>query len=160
MLLSIQPLTIRAIFAAAIVVAMMPLAEGSPAAQPELKVQEQWAYTRHVDQATGRVQFSATNMAMEDENAWLVLACDDEGKIRISIVHKDGFHYLFSRLVSNGWCARNYGASRLAGDGPDFNRSKSKQRIAVVSGGCPTTVRLSHGYRVQNSWVCVVIRTE
>ena len=114
MVLSTERLTLCTTVAAAI----SALISASMAAEPEPKTQEQWAYTRHVDQTTGRVQFLATNMAMEDENAWLVLACGDDGQSTISIIHTGGFLYplkqptrvLFRIDTSPGIAATDAGA--------------------------------------------------
>src|SRR5262245_57051576 len=78
---------------------MLALLAVECASAQEIKVQEQWAYTTRIDGTTGRAQFLATTVALEDENAWLVLACGDDGRITISIRYTGGFRYPLRKPV-------------------------------------------------------------
>ena len=78
---------------------MLALLAVECASAQEIKVQEQWAYTTRIDGTTGRTQFLATTVALEDENAWLVLGCGDDGRITISIMYTGGFRYPLQNSV-------------------------------------------------------------
>ena len=85
---------IRPIFVAASLVISGLATFNFASAQPgEINVQEQWAYMKHTDETTGKVQFLATTAAIEDDNAWLLLACGEDGRITFSIIYTGGFPY-------------------------------------------------------------------
>jgi hypothetical protein len=87
-------MTIRPIFAVAILVVSCLVALNFVSAQPaEINVQQQWIYRKQVDQTT-KVQFLATTAAIGDENAWLLLACGEDGRTRsrLSIQAAFPFH--------------------------------------------------------------------
>ncbi len=94
-------MTIRPIFAVPILVVSCFAALNSGSAQPaEINVQQQWAYTEHINRTTGKVQFLATTAAIEDDDAWLLLACGEDGRITFSIIYTGGFPYLLKSPVS------------------------------------------------------------
>lgn len=97
-------MTIRRIFAVAILVVSCLVALNFVSAQPaEINVQQQWIYRKQVDQTTGKVQFSATTAAIGDENAWLLLACGEDGRITFSIIYTGGFPFSLKSPVSVLW---------------------------------------------------------
>src|SRR6266508_644485 len=98
---STMPMTLRLIFAAAIFVVSYLAAPDFGSAQPaEINVQQQWAYMKHIDLTTGKLQFLATTAAIEDDNALLLLACGEDGRITFSIIYTGGFPYSLKSPVS------------------------------------------------------------
>jgi len=93
--------TTRPILAAAILVVSCLAPFNSASAQPgEINVQQQWAYMRHIDLTTGKVQFLAATAAIDDDNAWLLLACGEDGRITFSMIYTGGFPYSLKSPVS------------------------------------------------------------
>ncbi len=94
-------MTIRPVFALAILAVSSLAALKCASAQPAgINVQQQWVYRKQVDQTTGKVQFLATSAAIGDENAWLLLACGEDGRITFSIIYTGGFPYSLKNPVS------------------------------------------------------------
>src|SRR5262249_14310240 len=93
--------TTRPILVAAILVVSCLAPFNSASAQPgEINVQQQWAYMRHIDLTTGKVQFLAATAAIDDDNAWLLLACGEDGRITFSMIYTGGFPYSLKSPVS------------------------------------------------------------
>jgi hypothetical protein len=59
----------------------------SCAETPDVKVQGPWAYTRQVQGASEAVRDVATTAAVDDSNVWLLLACDEDRRVTVSIMH-------------------------------------------------------------------------
>jgi hypothetical protein len=97
-------MSIRPVFAVAIFVVSCLAAFNSASAQPgEINVQKQWTYMKHTDETSGKVQFLATTAAIEDDNAWLLLACGEDGRITFSIIYTGGFPFSLKSPVSVLW---------------------------------------------------------
>jgi hypothetical protein len=60
---------------------------------PDIKTQGPWAYARQIEPASEAVLDMATTAAIDDGNVWLLLACNEDRELTVSIMHVTEFSY-------------------------------------------------------------------
>ena len=87
------PRTAAAVVAAvAVQVGFAALARGAPPdLRDEIAVQGRWAYSRQVGPGGGIDM--ATTPALRDGDVWLLLACNENGRLSVALMHTDRFAF-------------------------------------------------------------------
>jgi len=81
-------------------VALLPLSRASAAETSGVNTDGPWIYTRQIDPASESVQDMATTAAIEDNNVWLLLTCNEDRTVTLSFMHVEEFPYPLGNTVS------------------------------------------------------------
>jgi hypothetical protein len=83
----------RAVSRVAALAVLWTSATASPADTNEFKTDGPWAYMKRSTGAAAGPQYMATTASKEDDQAWLLLVCDEAERMNASIVRQEGFPY-------------------------------------------------------------------